>query len=152
MAAWRSARFGDQRVGWRTWLLASVVVWAAPFVLGLGLVGLAYLVSRIFGLSHGEGALHPLAPVFVVGFILMSSVIISWLGLILALLPAWGLLHKGRGGWASFALLGAGTGSVVGLLVHGFMPLALTAVHGVFAALVFRWIFSWIDPGIFTAR
>ena len=148
MALWRSVPGGDARIGWRGWTLAALAVWLVPLPLGLAVLGLAHLAEAL-GLSNDGAGMHPLAVVHVLGFILLFSVTLSWLGVLIALLPAWALLRLGWGGWASFAALGLVAGAAAGSLLHGFVP-GLGPAHGLFAALFFRWIIYRIAPGIFT--
>ncbi len=151
MAAWRSDPGGDRRLGGGAWLLASVTAWLGPALPGLALLAMAFGASRLWGLSGGAEAAHPLAAVYVAGFVLVFSPVLSWVGVLVALVPAWMLLRRGWGGWASFGALGLVAGMLAGTMVQGFLP-GLAAAHGVVAALLFRWVFCLIEPDIFTAR
>ena len=151
MGVWRSQPAGDRLLCWRDWAVASVVVWLGAAPLGLGVLALAYLFSAVFGLSGATDMRHPLAALYVIGYILLFAPVLSWAGVLLALAPVWWLLRRGAGGWASFATLGLAAGTVAGTLFQGFAP-GIAAAYGVLAALVFRWIFFGLHPAIFTTR
>lgn len=148
MAVWRSQPAGDRLLNRRDWALASVVVWLGTVPLGLGLAGLAYLASA--GVSPPDPVELPrlLVALYLLGYLLIFSPILSWVGVLLALAPVWWLLRNGAGGWGSFAALGLGAGGVAGALFHGVV---IAAAWGLLAALCFRRILFLRRPGIFTS-
>ena len=151
MAAWLSQPKGDRLTNWKDWAIASVVVWLGPLPLGVAVLALAYVLSALFGLESSEQSAHPLAALFIVGFILVFSPLMSWAGVLTALVPAWWLVRSGAGGWASFSALGVAAGTVAGSFFENFAT-AIAAVFGLLAALTFRWVLFRLRPEIFTAR
>ena len=152
MAAWASAGGEESRLRLSDWLLASLAVWLGAVVLGAAMVALGTALSALMGLGAPEddGA-HPLVALFVTGYILLFSPMFSWLGIILALPAVWLLLRGGAGGWASFALLGAGAGTLAGLLIPGFLTL-MASLFGLLAALAFRWVLALRRPEVFSPQ
>jgi len=149
MAAWHSQPRGDRLTSWKDWAIASVAVWLGAFPVGLALLALAYLLSTIFGLAGSADMAHPLAALYVVGYVLFFSPVLSWAGVLVALVPAWWLLRWGLGGWASFATLGLVAGAIAGSFFQGFAP-GVAAAYGLLAALAFRRILFQLRPAIFT--
>lgn len=149
MAAWRSRPKGDQLTSWKDWAIASVAVWLGAAPIGLILLALAYLLSAVLGLSSDPEAAHPLAVLYILGFVLFFSPVMAWAGVLVALGPAWWLLRLGAGGWASFAALGLGAGALGGSFFQGFAP-GIAAMHGLLAGLAFRWVLFRLRPAIFT--
>ena len=151
MAAWGSAGGRDVRLRFWDWLLASLAVWLGALVLGAAMVALGMALSALMGLGAPEDdRAHPLMLLFVTGYIFLFSPVFSWLGILLALPAVWLLLRWGAGGWASFALLGAGAGTLAGLLIPGFLTL-MASLFGLLAALAFRWVLARRRPEIFHA-
>lgn len=149
MVAWRSPR--GARPGWTVWVLASLAVWLAPLPLGLLLLALAHGLAAILSLDGAPDAAHPLLVMHLFGFVMFFSPILSWIGVLLALVPAWLLVRRGWGGWASFAGLGLLAGTLAGAMVPNFAA-AIASGFGLFSALAFRWILFRLAPEIFTAR
>ena len=152
MAAWGSTGGKGSRLRLSDWLLASLTVWLGAMVLGAAVTALATWLSALMGLGRpDEETAHPLLLLFLTGYILLFSPLFSWLGLVLALPAVWLLLRKGAGGWASFALLGAGAGTLAGLLIPGFLTL-MASLFGLLAALAFRWVLALRRPEVFSPQ
>ena len=150
MAAWVSTGGNGSRLRLSDWVLASLAVWLGALLLGVAVIAFATGVSALLGMGAPEDdAAHPLVALFVTGYILLFSPMFSWLGIILALPAVWLLLRGGAGGWASFALLGAGAGTLAGLLIPGFLTL-MASLFGTLAALVFRWVLALRRPEVFS--
>ena len=151
MAVWRSTPGHDRHTRWKDWAIAAVAVWLGAVPLGLAVLALAYLLGTLPGLSGAPGVTHPLAALYILGYVLFFSPMLSWAGLLLALPPAWLMLRRGFAGWGSFGMLGLISGTLAGGFFDGFTP-TVAGLHGLAAALAFRWILFRLSPEIFTAR
>lgn len=141
---------GRRGPGWGTIGLAAALVWGAPSVLGLGVLGLAYGLSRATGTMEVGMDRHPLLMLFFAGYALLFSPLLSWIGIGLALGPAVWLARRGTG-WAGFLALGLLAGTLAGAMVPGFATL-IAAVYGGLAALAFRWALGRMEPEVFAPR
>lgn len=123
------------RAGWRVWAMSIALIYLGPMALGLGVLALAYVAG--LALPEGSGLL---ASLYIGGFILFFSPILSWVGLLVALPLAAVLMARGVAGWGSFAVLGLIVGGVAGAaLGDGYLFIA--PLFGVLAAVTFRAIF-----------
>ena len=143
MAALRSTPL---QAGWRPLLLAGAAVWALPVPVGAGLLMLALALGQLTGLDGTGAPVHPLVAIHLTGWVMLFSPVLSWLGLLPALPVAGWMLRSGRGGWASFALLGLLAGVVGSWMAPGFSSL-VAALWGLLAALVFRKMVFWLTGG-----
>lgn len=98
MAAWFSRPGGDRMIRWRDWAVAAVAVWLGAIPAGLMVLIVAYPLSAAFNLTGSETVAIPLAALYVVGYLLFFSPLLSWAGILLALPLAWLLLRRGIGG------------------------------------------------------
>lgn len=150
MAMLASARGGQRLLGWRDWLAALLVVWIAPALLGAGLVGLGMLFGGPeFREAADAGASQALIVLFLLGYVLLFSPVLSWIGLLIALPLVWMLLRFGLAGWLNMASMGAIAGLLAAGAVQGFHPL-LPMVFGTLAALGFRAMLRARKPQAFT--
>lgn len=136
---------GPARPGWGTIGLAAVLVWATPCLLGILVLGLAFGISHATGTLELEMDRHPLLALFMAGYVLFFSPLLSWIGICLAILPAGWLIRRGRAGWRSFLLLGLLAGTLAGSMVPGFGT-AIAAAYGALAALGFLWAVRRLQP------
>jgi hypothetical protein len=147
MAAISSAPRGDRLVGAGAWALALVGTWSLPPLLGLALAAAAMgLGSLTDSMAHGLLALHA------IGWILIYSPILSWMGLIPLVPLAWMLLRHGRAGWASIMVAGvvAGMAALVPLsAIGGGSAAGIVLPFGAFSALVLRAILARVAPTAF---
>lgn len=156
MAAVFSRPGGDRLIGWKTWALAALTVWLGAIPAGLAVLLVAYPLSAVFGLTNSDAVAHPLAALYVVGYLLFFSPLLSWAGILLALPFAWLALRRGIGGWVVFALLGVVAGSVASGFFEHFADswggAAAGLIHGLLSALAFRWLLARLQPDAFTDR
>jgi hypothetical protein len=132
---------GMHRAGWRVWATAAALIWMIPCALGIAVLGLAYGAGIVLPEGHAL-----LATLYILGFVLFFSPILSWLGLIIALPLAALLMARGWAGRGSFAALGLATGLIAGAMV-GDGYLLLGPVFGLLAALGFRAVFFALARG-----
>ena len=151
MAWLRSARHGNRALSWSDWLMAYLIIWALPIVVGIALSALAILWRWPFEALDRPIPLETIVSViFGFGVFLIMMPIFSWIGLILSWPIVWLVLRLGLGGWLSFFLGGLLIALLAAAALGGMAP-EIPMVLGVLTALTLRWMLGRRNPEIFTA-
>ncbi|QYK43183.1 MAG: hypothetical protein KF887_08850 [Paracoccaceae bacterium] len=119
---------------WRGLVLAVIVLWVAPAILG----GILLAVFALAGQVMGEVALA----LWAIAMALLFSPFLSWIGWALALPIVWLLLERGRFGYLPAGLVGL----VAGALAARIVSSELATGFGVAMLLALRAILWRIGP------
>lgn len=144
MAALYSARRGDRGLTWRDWLAGYAATWILPVPLGLLMLVLPVLYMWPFdALGWPIPAQEPVSYIFGLGWVVLFTPMLSWIGLLISAPLVWAVLRLGLGGWVNFLLGGALAGALAASFLdgmHALFPASVGAVSGVTCRLVFNWL------------
>lgn len=145
MSAFRSAPRGDRLVGWRDWAAGLVLAWVAPAAMGLAVLGLALALGRSGAPVEPVRGASMLLSLHGAGWLMLVSPLLSWLGLVLLVGPAWVLLRLGLAGWVNMAAAGMAAGALAGGTIPGFVP-EVAALFGAAGGAILRMVWGWTVP------
>jgi len=149
MAAFYSAGRGERALTWRDWLAGYAATWIVPVPLGLMMLVLPLLYMWPFeALGWPIPAHDPVSYVFGLGWVVLFTPMLSWIGILISVPIVWSVLRMGLGGWVNFLFGGALMGALAASMLDGMHAL-FPALVGAFSGVICRIVFCWLRPEVF---
>lgn len=149
MAALHSAHRGDRALSWRDWCAGYGATWVLPAPLGLAMLVLPILYQWPFQmLGWPVPAQEPVSYVFGLGWVILFSPMLTWIGLLISVPVVWATLRLGLGGWLVFLIGGGAVGALSANILDGMHAL-FPALIGALSGYICRLVLKWLRPEVF---